>query len=166
MTTALYAGSFDPITLGHIDILNTASSIFNKVIIAVAYNPEKQCFLPVEARVKLIKECLPNNEVYSYDGLTVDFAKQHGASVLIRGIRNSGDFEYENKLALINSKLAKDIKTVFLTSSPEYSFISSSVVRELLLHKQDLSNFVPQNVAEFLYRIDFHQNLSIKNKDA
>ncbi len=155
MKTAVYAGSFDPITLGHTDILKTGTEIFDKVLIAVARNPEKNCLLTTEERVRLIKECtknISNVEVFSFEGLTVDFAKEHNADFLIRGIRNSADFEYENNLAQINLKLNKNIQTIYLTSSPEYNCISSSAVRELILHKCSLSDFVPQEIAEYLYK--------------
>lgn len=153
MTIALYAGSFDPITLGHLDIIQQGSKIFEKVLIGVAFNPDKKGFLPVDKKVELIKECtkqFSNIEVYSFDGLTVDFAKKHNAAVLLRGIRNSADFEYENQLAQINSKINPNIKTVFLTSNPENNFISSSAVRELVSHKQPLTAFVPKPVEEYL----------------
>jgi pantetheine-phosphate adenylyltransferase len=116
MTIALYAGSFDPITLGHLDIIKQSTEIFDKVIIGVTYNPEKQGFFTIKDRVKLIQECIkniPNCEVYSYEGLTVNFAKEHDANVLVRGLRNSADLEYEIQLAKINNDLANNIKTVF-----------------------------------------------------
>ena len=156
MTIALYAGSFDPITLGHLDIIENSSKIFEKVIIGVTINPNKKFLLPIEKRVELIKECTKkysNIEVFSFDGLTVDFAKKHNATILIRGLRNSADFEYENQLAQINATLNKDIKTIFLTSKPEYNFISSSAVKELLLYKQNISNFVPKPVEEFFKKL-------------
>lgn len=155
MTIAIYAGSFDPVTYGHLDILKNSVDIFEKVIIAVAYNPEKKAFLPVEDRIKLIKEStkhISNVEVYSFEGLTVEFAKKHNASVLLRGLRNSADFEYENQLAQINLSLNSNIRTVFLTSKPQYSFISSSCVKELVSHKQNLSKYVPECVEKFLYK--------------
>lgn len=155
MTIALYAGSFDPITLGHLDIIHKSADIFEKVIIGVAYNPEKQGFLSVTNRVKLIRECtknIPNAEVYSYDGLTVDFSKKHGVKVLIRGLRTSADFEYESQLAQINYDLDNNIKTIFLTSKPEYNYISSSAVRELISHNCDISKFVPQNVNNYFIK--------------
>ena len=155
MTIAVYAGSFDPITYGHIDIIKRSSSIFDKVLIGVAHNPEKKCLFSPEERVELIKQCtkdIKGIEVYFFEGLTVDFAKKHNAAVLIRGVRNSADFEYENKLAQINSTLNKEIQTVFLYSKPEYSFISSSAVRELISHKCDLTDFIPQCIAEHLYK--------------
>ena len=154
MTIALYAGSFDPITLGHLDIIERGIKIFDKLIVAVANNPEKQGFIPIEKRIELIKNStknINNIEVFSFSGLTVDFAKKHGATVLIRGLRNLSDFEYENQLAQINYKLDKNIQTIFFTSKAEYSHISSSCVRELVSHKYSLSEFVPQCVSEYLY---------------
>ena len=155
MVVAVYAGSFDPFTLGHLDILKRSCEIFDKVLLGVAYNPEKTSLLPPEERVEIIKLCTKNFagvEVFYYEGLTVDFAKKHNASVLIRGLRNSTDFEYENQLAQINLSLNKDLQTVFLSSKPEHSFISSTAVRELISHKCDLSDFVPQKAAEYLYK--------------
>ena len=152
MTIALYAGSFDPITLGHMDIIKQASEIFDKVIIGVAYNPEKKGCISVSDRVNLIKEAVKNFsncEIYSYDGLTVNFAKKHNAKVLVRGLRNSADLEYEMQLAKINSDLANDIKTVFLTSKAEYNYISSSAVRELLSNNCDISKYVPKCVQKY-----------------
>ena len=120
MTTAIYPGSFDPITNGHLDILKSGSEIFDKVIIAVSYNIEKKGFLSVEKRVELIKESvkdLKNVEVDSFEGLTVDYAKKRGTHVLLRGLRTSSDFEYELQLSQTNNYLSKDIKTVFLITS-------------------------------------------------
>ena len=154
MVTALYAGSFDPITYGHLDIIKQGTEIFDKVIVGVAYNPEKQGFLPIGDRIKLIEACvngMPNVGLAFYSTLTVEFAKENNAQVLLRGIRNSSDFEYEKQLAEINSKLEPSIKTVFLTAIPEHASISSSAVRELILHKQNLNLFVPEPAAEFLY---------------
>ncbi len=153
MTTAIYAGSFDPFTLGHLDILKSSAEIFDTVIIAVAYNPEKKGFIPVDDRVELIKKSvisIQNIEVYSFNGLTVEFAKQHNAKILIRGLRDSKDFEYENQLARINSTLNPEIKTVFLTANPQNVAISSTAVKELVSHKCDLTQFVPNPVKDYL----------------
>lgn len=153
MTIAIYPGSFDPITNGHIDILKSGAEIFDKVIIAVSYNINKEGFLPVDVRVKLIEEAvkdIPNVEVDKFEGLTVEYAKKRGASVLLRGLRTSFDFEYELQLSQTNHSLYNDIKTVFLITKPEYNFISSSCVREILVNKGDISKFVPRSVASYL----------------
>ena len=153
MTIAIYPGSFDPITNGHIDILKSGAEIFDKVIIAVSYNINKKGFLPIDVRTKLIEESvkdIPNVEVDSFQGLTVEYAKKRNAAVLLRGLRTSFDFEYEMQLSQTNSALYKDIKTVFLITKPEYNFISSSAVREILVNKGDISSFVPDAVSEYL----------------
>ena len=153
MKVAIYPGSFDPITNGHLDILKNASEIFDKVIIAVAHNGQKQSFLTTQERVELIKDCtknLPNVEVDSFSGLTVDYAKKNGAEILIRGLRAVSDFEYEMQLSQTNSSLCEEIKTVFLTTKPEFNFISSTTIREILRNNGDISNFVPENVNEYL----------------
>lgn len=153
MKIAIYPGSFDPITKGHLDILKTGAGIFDKVIIAVAKNSEKHGFLTIDERVKLIRESiteLSNVEVDCFDGLTVNYAKKCGAQVLIRGLRAVSDFEYELQLSQANSALDSDIKTVFLTTKPKYNFISSSTIREILLNGGDISKFVPEPVFEYL----------------
>ena len=155
MTIAIYPGSFDPITNGHLDILKSGSEIFDKVIIAVSYNVNKKGFLTVDERVNLIKESVTsfkNVEVDSFEGLTVEYAKKKGADVLLRGLRTSFDFEYELQLSQANNALDKDLKTVFLITKPEYNFISSSMVREILANKGDISKFVPAPVYEYLVR--------------
>lgn len=153
MTIAIYPGSFDPITNGHLDILKSGAEIFDKVIIAVCYNANKQGFLPIDVRTKLIEECtknIPNIEVDSFEGLTVEYAKKRGATVLLRGLRTSFDFEYEMQLSQTNHALFGDIKTVFLITKPEFNYISSSCVREILLNKGDIRGFVPDAVCEYL----------------
>ena len=157
MTIAIYPGSFDPFTNGHLDILKSGSEIFDKVIIAVSYNINKKEFLTVKERVDLIKNSvshLPNVEVDSFQGLTVEYAKQKGANVLLRGLRTSFDFEYELQLSQTNNALYGDLKTVFLITKPEYNFISSSMVREILANKGDISKFVPKAVEKFLISKD------------
>lgn len=153
MTIAIYPGSFDPITNGHIDILKSGAEIFDKVIIAVSYNVNKKGFLPIDIRTKLIEESvkdIPNVEVDSFQGLTVEYAKKRNASVLLRGLRTSFDFEYEMQLSQTNSALYNDIKTVFLITKPEFNFISSSCVREILINNGDISGFVPEAVCNYL----------------
>ncbi len=153
MKIAIYPGSFDPITKGHLDILKNASGIFDKVIIAVARNGEKKGFLSTEERVELIKksiEGLDNVEVDAFEGLTIEYAKKRGAEILIRGLRAVSDFEYEMQLSQTNSALCDEIKTVFLTTKPKYNFISSSTIREIIQNNGDISKFVPQAVNEYL----------------
>ena len=150
---ALYPGSFDPITNGHLDVLERASKMFDSVVIAVLNHPNKQSFLSVEERVNLIKETtknMPNVSVDSFGGLTVEYAKKIGASFLIRGLRTITDFEYEIKLCQTNQVIAPNIDTVFLSTRPEHNFISSSIVKELSNHKTDISKFVPKNVVEYM----------------
>ena len=153
MKIAIYPGSFDPFTNGHLDILKSGAEIFDKVIIAVSYNINKKGFLSVDERVDLIKRCvsnIPNIEVDSFEGLTVDYAKKKGANTLLRGLRTSFDFEYELQLSQTNNALFNDLKTVFLITKPEYNFISSSMVREILVNKGDISKFVPKVVEDYL----------------
>jgi len=150
---ALYPGSFDPITNGHLDVLERASKMFDSVVIAVLNHPNKQSFLSVEERVNLIKETtknMPNVSVDSFGGLTVEYAKKIGASFLIRGLRTITDFEYEIQLCQTNQVIAPNIDTVFLSTRPEHNFISSSIVKELSNHKTDISKFVPKNVVEYM----------------
>ena len=153
MKTAIYAGSFDPITLGHLDVLKDGAKMFDKVIIAVADNSSKNCMLSVQERIELIKmsiKDIPNVDVDSFKGLTVEYAKKQGASILLRGLRAVSDFEYEMQLSQNNRALCEDIKTVFLITRPEYNFISSSAVKEILLNKGDISKFVPDEVSKYL----------------
>lgn len=153
MKIAIYPGSFDPITKGHLDILKNAAGIFDKVIIAVAHNGEKKGFLTVEERVQLIKDSiqdLDNVEVDAFEGLTIEYAKKHNAEVLIRGLRAVSDFEYEMQLSQTNSALCDKIKTVFLTTKPKYNFISSSTIKEILANNGDISQFVPKPVYTYL----------------
>jgi len=153
MNIAIYPGSFDPITKGHLDVLQAGSEIFDKVIIAVSNNSAKKGFLSVEDRVNLIKASIgdmKNVEVDSFTGLTIEYAKQKGAKVLIRGLRAVSDFEYEMQLSQTNSALNESIKTVFLITKPKYNFISSSTVKDVCLLGGDISKFVPEAVNEFL----------------
>ena len=153
MKIAVYAGSFDPITLGHLDVLEDASQMFDKVIITVSNNINKASLLSVNERLNLIKESirhLPNVEADIFDGLTVEYAKSKNAEILIRGLRAVSDFEYEMQLSQTNRALNQDIKTVFLITKPEYNFISSSSVKEILKNGGDISKFVPEPVNTYL----------------
>lgn len=155
MKIAIYPGSFDPITKGHLDVLKTSSEIFDKIIIAVSKNSSKIGFLSVEERVELIKASvsgIDNVEVDSFEGLTVEYAKSKGAKVLIRGLRAVSDFEYEMQLSQTNSALSEEIKTVFLITKPKFNFISSSTVKDIALLGGDISKFVPEPVNEYLLK--------------
>lgn len=156
MKTAIYPGSFDPVTKGHLDVLDKASKMFDRVIIAVLNNDAKHGFLPTQDRVKLIKDSISdydNVEVDSFDGLTIEYARKKGSQVLIRGLRAVSDFEYEMQLSQTNNALAPEITTVFLITKPKYNFISSSTVKEIAKHKGDISKFVPQSVVEYFNKI-------------
>ena len=152
MRIAIYPGSFDPITNGHLDILNRALEIFDKVIVLVAVNPNKKSRFSVEDRIAMIKEAVEgkNVEVDSYQGLTVEYAKAHGAKHLIRGLRAVTDFEYEFQLATANDFIDSTIDTVFLMSKNDKSFINSSMIVELYKQGQDVSSLVPPSVVKRL----------------
>ena len=149
MKTAIYPGSFDPITYGHIDVLKRALKVFDKVIVLVADNPDKKCVFSASKRVEMIKEAvkdLKNVEVDSTSGLTVNYAKKVGAVCLIRGLRAVTDFEYEFKMSAANEYIDPSIDEVFFMSHAETSFISSSTVNELYRSGVDISSLVPPSV--------------------
>ena len=152
MKVAVYPGSFDPITYGHLEILKRALNIFDKVIVLVAINPDKKERFSPEERVAMIKEAVndPRVEVDSYQGLTVDYAKKHGAQHLIRGLRAVTDFEYEFSLASANDYIDSSIDTVFLMSKAEKSFINSSMIIGLYQNGVDVSELVPPSVLKRL----------------
>ncbi|MDQ5983783.1 MAG: Phosphopantetheine adenylyltransferase [Eubacteriales bacterium SKADARSKE-1] len=149
MRIAIYPGSFDPVTLGHMDIIVRASKIFDRVIVATLINKDKNAVFTADERVNLLEKSLiglKNVEVVKFEGLLVDYAKKVNATTIIRGLRAVTDFEYELQLALVNKKLCKDIETVFLTTSPENIYISSSVVKQIASFNGDISNFVPKSI--------------------
>ena len=153
MKVAVYPGSFDPITNGHLDILNRACSLFDKIIVLVANNPHKSSNFSVEDRVDMIKEAVSDNckiEVTSDSGLTVEFAKKHGATHLIRGLRAVSDFEYEFQLASANEFIDSKIDTVFLMARGDKTFISSSSIMTMAKSGIDVSKLVPESVAKRL----------------
>ena len=153
MKIALFPGSFDPLTLGHLDIIKSGAELFDKLVIGVAYNSNKKGLIQPDDRVSLIKEAakdLKNVEVVSYKGMTADFANEVNANIILRGLRNSNDFEYEMEMGQINAKLNNKVKTVLLLPKPEYYFISSSVVKDIIANKGNLSDFVPPTVEKFL----------------
>ena len=149
MNKALYPGIFDPITIGHLDIIKRAARLYDEVIVAIMHNPKKNCTFSPEERKSLIERCvdLSNVKVVIGEGLTVDLARQLGCKVLVRGIRAIADYEYELALATTNMRLAEDIETVFLVARPEFSFISSSIAKEVALYDGDLSGIIPEVIS-------------------
>lgn len=153
MKVAIYPGSFDPITNGHLDILTRAARVFDKIIVLVAINPNKKSRFTLEDRLLMIKEAtieLPNVEVDSYEGLTVKYAKKHGATHLIRGLRAVSDFEYEFQLASANEFADASIDMVFFMARGDKTFISSSAIFELYQSGVDISSLVPESVIKRL----------------
>ncbi len=147
----IYPGTFDPVTNGHLDLIERASQLFNEVIVGVAFSPSKKPMFELDERVALVQEVtrpLGNVKVVGFSGLLVDFAKAHQANVLIRGLRAVSDFEYEFQLANMNRRLMPELESVFLTPAEENSFISSTLVKEVAIHGGDISQFVPAAVAE------------------
>ncbi len=149
MTTAVYPGSFDPVTLGHVDIIRRAAKMFDRVIVAVGINMEKKPWFTAEERGELLRSAtkdIQNVEVVEFEGLLVDFAKSVDATVILKGLRAVSDFEYEFQMALTNSKLAPEIETVFLTTSAVNMYLSSSIVKQVGILGGDISPFVPECV--------------------
>ena len=149
MATAVYPGSFDPVTRGHLDIIKRAAKINDQLIVAVLINSAKNPLFTVEERVALLRECckdIPNVKVMSFDGLTVNFAQQQHATVMVRGLRAVTDFENEIQLAHTNHALYPGIETVFLSTSLKWSYLSSTIVREAAHYNHDVSKFVTPNV--------------------
>jgi len=142
---AIYPGTFDPVTNGHTDLIERASRLFNQVIVGIAASPSKKPLFDLAHRVKMLEKVtqhLPNVTVIGFSGLLVDFAEENGAQVLIRGLRAVSDFEYEFQLANMNRRLSPDLESVFLTPAEENSFISSTLVKEVALHRGNVNQFV------------------------
>ena len=153
MKTAVYAGTFDPMTFGHLDVAARALQVFESLTIAVAEDPKKALMFSTEERLALARSCvadLPNVSVVPFSGLLVDWAREQGVHTLIRGLRAFSDFEYEFQMALTNRKLAPDIETLFLMPNQNFSYVSSSMVREIAALGGDVDQFVPGPVAEAL----------------
>lgn len=151
MNIAIYPGSFDPITRGHLDIITRGSKIYDKLIVAVLVNVDKKSLFSIEERVELIKRVtknLENVEVLSFDGLLVDFARLNNSKVILKGLRTMSDFEYEFQMALMNSKLDSEIETVFMMTSSAYSYVSSSAVKQVAKFGGSIEGFVPEELIE------------------
>ena len=146
---AIFPGSFDPITVGHVDIVTRAVPLFDEIIIAIGINTQKKYLFPLEQRIGWIKEVFNNQptvKVESYNGLTVNYCKQKNAKYIIRGIRSSADFEYEKTIAQLNHMMEPELDTFLILSSPELSAISSTIVREIIIGGGDTSKFLPKEV--------------------
>jgi pantetheine-phosphate adenylyltransferase len=149
MKKAVFPGSFDPITLGHVDIVKRASKLFDEIVIGIGVNSSKQNMFSIEQRKKWIQETFKNYanvSITEYEGLTVNFCKKINAKFIIRGLRDTKDFEFEKSIGQMNKELDKTIETVFLITSPELSAINASIVRDIIKHGGDISKFVPSPV--------------------
>lgn len=151
MKIAICPGSFDPVTFGHIDIISRARKVFDHVIVAVMVNPNKKTLFTVEERINLLKRAtkdMNHIEVVGFEGLLADYAHDRGATAIVKGLRAVSDFEYEFQMALTNKKLNPDLETLFMTTSAEYMFLSSSMVKQVAMFGGDVSNFVPACILE------------------
>lgn len=160
MTTAICPGSFDPVTYGHLDIVTRAAGLFDRVIVLVSSNPEKDTSFTIEERVELLRRVtarLYNVKVDSYDGLTADYAREKGASALVKGLRAVSDFEYEFQMALSNKLLYPELETLFLITNAEYMYLSSSIVKQIARYNGDISRFIPEEI-----RDDIEKRLSME----
>ncbi|MEC7641476.1 MAG: pantetheine-phosphate adenylyltransferase [Nitrospinota bacterium] len=147
--TAIYPGTFDPVTIGHIDIMTRALKLFDKLVVGVAHSPKKHPLFSLEERVEFIKDAvngLDHIKVCPFENLLIDFAAQHNATIIIRGLRAVTDFEFELQMGLMNRNLNESVETMFMIPSQEYSFLSSSFVKEIARHGGDISNMVPPSV--------------------
>ena len=145
--TVICPGSFDPVTLGHIDIIGRAAAMFDRVIVAVLINSAKKPVFTVDERIRLLEKALvglDNVEIRSFDGLLAEYARKTGADAVVRGLRAVSDFEYEFQMSLTNKKLNPELETIFLTSRAEYMFLSSSIVEQIAVLNGDITNFVPE----------------------
>lgn len=149
MRIAVFPGSFDPITIGHVDLIRRAVPLFDKIIVAIGINNQKKYLFPLEKRLAWLEAVFAQDDsifVEHYEGLTADYCKKVGAEFLIRGLRNSSDFEYEKTISQVNAIISDGIETVFLISKPEFSHISSSIVREVIKGKGNVTSFLPKEI--------------------
>ncbi len=154
---AIFPGSFDPFTIGHESIVRRALPLFDKVVIMIGYNTNKKSFFPVDKRKEWIKQVFndePKIEVESHEGLTVDFCKKVNANYILRGLRTSADFEYERAIAQINKKMHPQIESVFLLTMPEHTPVNSTIVRDIILHGGDASQFLPSALKQIEFKIE------------
>ena len=144
---AIFPGSFDPFTIGHESIVTRALPLFDKIIISIGYNSEKRQFFPIEKRIQWIKEAFQNDpkiEVETFSGLTVEYCQAKNAKFILRGLRTAADFEYERAIAQINKKMAYELESIFLLTTPEHTMITSTIVRDIIRHNGDVSQFLPK----------------------
>lgn len=154
MRVGIYPGSFDPITLGHLDVIERAARLVDKLIIGVLNNSAKNPLFSAEERVDMIKQVtghIPNIRVEAFDGLLVDFAKEKNADIIVRGLRAVTDFEYEIQMAQTNSKISTTVDTIFLATNVKYAYLSSSIVREIAKYGGDISHFLPESIISLVY---------------
>ena len=154
MTRGIYPGSFDPVTFGHLDIIERSAGIVDELIVAVLINSAKKSLFSVSERVRMLSELLEghdNIKVESFDGLLVDYARSKEASIIVRGLRAVTDFEYELQIAQMNRTIYSEIDTIFLTTSLEYAYLSSSIVKEVASYGGDISHFVPESIIPKIY---------------
>ena len=154
MTKAIYPGSFDPLTFGHLDIIKRSAKIVDELYVAVLVNSAKKSLFSIEERVNMLRELLAeydNVKVESFQGLTVDYAKEKDATIIVRGLRAITDFDYELQIAQMNRTIYNEVDTMFLTTSLEYAYLSSTVVREVASYGGDISHFVPESIIPKIY---------------
>ena len=153
MIKALYPGTFDPITKGHLDVIERSCKLFSQITILIAFHNEKNPLFSVEERMKMIVDAtkgMDNIKVDSYDGLLVDYAQRHDMKIIIRGLRAISDFEYEFQMALMNRKISKDVETIFFVPHESYTYLSSGLIKQIIAVGGDVSAFVPPAVNEYL----------------
>lgn len=153
MKIALFPGSFDPITIAHVDILKRSLPLFDKIVVGIGLNSSKQGFLPAAKREEIVRAVFKDDakiEIQTYQGLTVDFCRKIHATYMVRGIRSVADFEYERAIAQINQTMMPEVESIFILSKPEYSAISSTIVRDILRNGGDVSAFLPKEALQYL----------------